>query len=293
MIAWLHLGGFEVSHPDGSSGLQTELPRSRVLQIQRIGDTLQALKTLLIWSQRGVPADELVNSDLWWHGPSLLREEVSDLPESMIQMPVGNEDVEVERKKVNETLLFCPEIESPVPFDRWSSLAKAYRVLAWVLRFIKRARKKVHASKDLCPEELLAAKEIFVKTLQISHYHREICLLKEGQPIPKDSKLAKLNPFCDEDGLLRVRGRIQLSELSFESKHPLILPKCHGSLLLVRFAHMHNNHAGVQSMITFIREQYEVFGLRQMAKQVKKSCVSCQKVDARACNEVVAPLPKV
>ena len=46
-------------------------------------------------------------------------------------------------------------------------------------------------------------------------------------------------------------------------------------------------------MITFIREQYEVFGLRQMAKQVKKSCISCQKVDARACNEVVAPLPKV
>ena len=97
---------------------------------------------------------------------------------------------------------YCPEIESPVPFDRWSSLAKAYRVLAWVLRFIKRARKKVHASKDLCPEELLAAKEIFVKTLQISHYHREI--FKEGQAIPKDSKLAKLDPFCDEDGLLRV-----------------------------------------------------------------------------------------
>ena len=82
-----------------------------------------------------------------------------------------------------------------IPFDRWSSLAKAYCVLAWVLRFIKRARKKVHASKDLCPEKLLAAKEIFVKTLQISHYHREICLLKEGQAIPKDSKLAKLDPF--------------------------------------------------------------------------------------------------
>ena len=45
---------------------------------------------------RGVSGDALLQSDLWWHGPSLLREEVSDLPESVIQMPVGNEDIEVE-----------------------------------------------------------------------------------------------------------------------------------------------------------------------------------------------------
>ncbi len=126
----------------------------------------------------------------------------------------------------------------------------------------------------------------------MSHFHKEVSLLRDGHSLSKDSKLAKLDPICDENGLLRVRGRIQFSDLAYESKHPLILPKCHGSLLLVRFAHTHNCHAGVQAMITSIREEYEVFGLRQMAKQVKKSCFSCQKVDARACNEVAAPLPK-
>jgi len=195
--------------------------------------------------------------------------------------------------KSQESVLVCSETSQTFPFERWSTFGKAVRIIAWVIRFINRIRKKCLPSKEISGEEHIAAKTVFVKTLQMSQFYKELCLLKEGRPIPRDSKLAKLNPFCDEIGLLRVRGRIQFSDLAYDSKHPLILPKCHGSLLLVRFAHFHNNHAGVQAMITFIREEYEMFGLRYMAKQVKKSCVSCQRVDSRVCNEIAAPLPKI
>ena len=64
-------------------------------------------------------------------------------------------------------------------------------------------------------------------------------------------------------------------------------------MLLVRFAHAYLNHGGVDSIICFLRKEYEIFGLRLMAKAVKKGCVHCQVVDAKACNETVAPLPRL
>ena len=142
-------------------------------------------------------------------------------------------------------------------------------------------------------EELIVAKEYFVKILQLQHFGKEINLLTTGKLIPRDSKLLRLAPFLDEKGLLRVRGRLQLSDLAYESKHQLILPKCYGTRLIVRFVHFSQNHAGVDAMIATMRMDYEVFGVRIMAKSVKRSCVSCLRSDVRACNEPPAPLPRV
>ena len=178
--------------------------------------------------------------------------------------------------------------------SRWSTLNKAYRVIAWVLRFISKARKRsVSDSVDLSSQEIVSAREVFIKVLQFQNFQKEIVLLKSGKSVPKDSKLSKLAPFIDEDGVLRVRGRIQLSSLAFESKHPVILPKCHGSMLLVKFVHVFQNHAGVDAMITFLRKDFEIFGLRVMAKSVKRDCVFCQRCDVRACNEPAAQLPRL
>ena len=41
----------------------------------------------------------------------------------------------------------------------------------------------------------------------------------------KSSKLYKLDPFLDSDGLLRVGGRLGESRLSHSEAHPLVLPK--------------------------------------------------------------------
>jgi hypothetical protein len=128
--------------------------------------------------------------------------------------------------------------------------------------------------------------------LQHDYFADEINALENGRCVSHNSKLLTLSPFLDDCRILRVKGRVQLSELDYESKHPIILPKCHGSLLLISFVHNHQNHAGVDSLITFLRKDFEVFGLRQMAKSVKKGCISCQRFDARACNEPPAPLPR-
>ena len=209
--------------------------------------------------------------------------------DSLIVIPTDNADVEAECKVTSsEALLMCM-----FEMERWSTLNKAYRVIAWTLRFIKRVRKAViSSSRDLCDEELLAAKEAFVKILQLQYFAKEISHLRDRKSISRDSKLTKLVIFIDDDGVLRVRGWIQLSELAYESKHPVILPRCdcHGSWLLVKFVHMFQMHAGFEAMITYVRKNYEVFGLHLMAQSTKKNCVFCKKCDVRACNEPPVPL---
>ena len=45
-------------------------------------------------------------------------------------------------------------------------------------------------------------------------------------------------------------------------------------------------------MITSLRGQFWIVGLRRLAKRVKRECVACQKHDARSCSESMAPLPE-
>ena len=84
-------------------------------------------------------------------------------------------------------------------------------------------------------------------------------------------------------------GRIQFAKLSFEEKHPIILPKSHVSMLLVRSHHRMMKHAGVATMISTLRCQFWIVGLRRMAKKVKRECIACQKQDAVACAQPRAP----
>jgi hypothetical protein len=218
---------------------------------------------------------------------------VSDGGESTDQTPIDSDPLVQVEKRSNAVSLTCHGKVSSFQFERWSSLNKAYRIIAWVLRFIKVSRgQSVARGKELSQEDIHEAKELFVKLLQQQHFGSELSALAEGKGVSKSSKLARLAPFLDDKGLLRVSGKIQLSELAYESKHPLILPRCHGTLLLVRFVHLSQNHAGVEAMITKLKADFEVFVLRQMAKSVKKSCMSCQRWDSRACNETIAPLPK-
>ena len=92
---------------------------------------------------------------------------------------------------------------------------------------------------------------------------------------------------------MRIRGRLQLSELvlDYASKDPVILPKCAGSESLVRFSHYFLNRGGVPAMMTYVRNSYYVFGLRCLAKAVKKRCFPCQRWDAKASNERASILP--
>ena len=117
--------------------------------------------------------------------------------------------------------------------------------------------------------------------------------LSQGKKLPKESSLIKLDPFMDSNGLLRIKGRLENANMSYESKHPIILPFSHLAKILVRFQHKLLKHAGVSTLITTLRNSYWIVRLRRIAKTVCQECVTCRRQDSKACSQPVAPLPEL
>ena len=122
--------------------------------------------------------------------------------------------------------------EPVFPIERWGTLTKALRVVAWVLRFIHNVRKHGKCSDqkrkgDLSIAEMQSAQKCLIKNIQSCEFHTEMKAMEKGVLLPKTSSLTKLSPFLAEDGLLRVQGRLQFSSLSYSEKHPIIIPKGH------------------------------------------------------------------
>ena len=269
-------------------------------------------------ASRGLLADELVDSELWARGPEWLRSpleqsagcglfvtseelaetgksavayESSDRP-GVLRESLGESGSEQDAMMVSTD---SDASESVLPLSHWSSLVTAVRVTAWVKRFIRNARNpdsRITAA-DLSYGEIREAKMTLIGQTQRSLYPVEYTSLARGQSVSKSSTIYKLGPFMSEDGLIRMKGRLQMAEMSADEKQPVILPKCHLSMLLVRFQHALMSHAGVNTMLTALRNSYWIVGARRIAKTVKRECVSCQRQDAQPCCEPAGPLPRL
>ena len=243
---------------------------------------------------RGLHASDLLKSELWLEGPSWLQYKdvtVHDLAHDSTDY--GEIETMLLQEVEPSTFLTKIESESFLPLSRWSSFDKAIRIVGWILRFCRRTRHKeaVESLPYITQEEFGHAEIVLLRLVQKEQFSEEFECLENGKSISKSSVLFKLQPFIDNQGLLRMRGRIQLSPLSFDEKHPIIIPKGHFALLLARFFHLSLKHAGVKQIISTVRNRFWVIGLRTMARKVKRECFFCQKLDARSSDQMVAPLP--
>ena len=239
---------------------------------------------------RGVLAETLLTSSLWFTGPDWLSQQAdvsADAEESPLSLPpeetaVGDAGTLVAAdagKGVGEAATF-------LDVERYGTLSRATRVVGWIMRFIRNVRcRDSRCEGELSSDELVAASDQLFRQVQADSFVGEIRALKEGKSVPRDSPIHRLTPFLDDGGLLRIRGRLQFSELSFEEKHPIILPKGHLATLLVREQHSFLKHAGVSTLITAVRSAFWIVGLRSIARRVVRKCVSCRKHDSRACCE--------
>ena len=66
---------------------------------------------------------------------------------------------------------------------------------------------------------------LIIKAVQVPHFKDEVSCLKGGTIVHCNSKLFGLCPIIDDNGVMRVGGRLDhASTLSYIEKHPIVMP---------------------------------------------------------------------
>ena len=149
------------------------------------------------------------------------------------------------------------------------------RVIAWVLRLKKRLLSKRKQGETevsqgpIAAEELEESRKYLIKDAQKSLHSR----------LKKD-KFQMLSPFIDDEGIIRVGGRMDKVIVSYETKHPALLPHDHKiSRLITQEAHQCGHPAVATTAKT--RTKYWILRVHDLAKTVKFKCVTCREMEPK------------
>ncbi|XP_029163428.1 uncharacterized protein LOC114934887 [Nylanderia fulva] len=128
-----------------------------------------------------------------------------------------------------------------------SQCCSGWRVTAWCCRWLGERRVPYTPMSALSPQELEAARLRWIRHVQSWEFAEERRALSRGVAVPRRSVLARLDPFVDRNGVLRVGGRLKHAVLNPDERHPIILPRrSHFAVLVIRECHRRAMHGGVQ-----------------------------------------------
>ena len=146
---------------------------------------------------------------------------------------------------------------------------------------------------DLTVSELLNAFYMIVYVVQREVFASEIQCIVDNDPLPRKSKLIGLKPIIDVNGLVRVGGRLAKSDLSYEVKHPLILPRDHPvTSLVLRHYHLSLLHGGPTLMLSTLRQHgIWILQAKQQCRSTTSRCVRCVRHRASTLSQAMADLP--
>ncbi|XP_053949467.1 uncharacterized protein LOC128857749 [Anastrepha ludens] len=150
------------------------------------------------------------------------------------------------------------------------------------------------SSEWIIPSNINLADPLFFKPQRIDLLigAAELKALRFDKKLNSSSKLHSLNPFIDSFGLLRVGGRLQNSLLDFEAKHPPLLPKHHPvTNAIIDHFHRKYLHAGPQSVLASIRQQYWPIGGRKTVASVISKCIRCFRLKPIIYEHIMGSLP--
>ena len=86
-----------------------------------------------------------------------------------------------------------------------------------------------------------------------------------------------LNLFYDDDGILRLKGRLENASMRFEEKFPILLRDSHFLHLHIRKSHAEVWHDRVKATLTKLREKFWVVRGRQVVSRMITPCVTCKR----------------
>ncbi|XP_046480980.1 uncharacterized protein [Neodiprion pinetum] len=276
-----------------------EFVRNRVAKIQEIIPQGQwrhvgGKENSADCASRGISPSDLENHPLWWTGPSWLVEQPSFW--STFSGDVTAEEApETQTNPPRHSALSAHTIKASVwdLLERYSRLSKLLQVTATVKRAIRQLRReKIYETSVLDTQELEEARIFWIKAIQNQFYGGVIKTLQDGLNVPTSDPISRLTPFVDQQGILRIGGRLKFSNLSDKEKQPAILPRTSRFTdLVVEDAHKRALHGGTQLTLACTRERYWIIGGRPSVRARIYKCVVCARQHELRARQLMAQLP--
>lgn len=238
---------------------------------------------------RGSTPQLLASSELWNYGPDYLRG-LANLPEQNFKSSVQAEDSEVKTRMATSN-----EVTDPVDvlMESTSHWQKLRVRIASLLNFRQSLREAIpFTGKNLTVDDLKNAEVNIYKYLQDKYFCETISKVNMCQNLPRSCNIRKLNPFVDNLGLLRVGGRLAKSIYSFNVKHPIILPSCHVSKLIIQNLHCSLGHLGREVILAKLRTNYWIIKANTLVRKVCRDCLVCRRVLGKPSEALMADLPR-
>ncbi|GFW38313.1 integrase catalytic domain-containing protein [Trichonephila clavipes] len=238
---------------------------------------------------RGCKVDELLKNEMWFSGPNLQTDEYED--NQLFPDPSYRDELKyaVTLSMTEFSSNFYDEL-----FNVTNNFIKLIRIFSFIFRFINNIKAKESCSKEkyLTADEVKRSTEFLAKIAQLSEFKAEIDALKKGKGVSKTSKLKALDPFLDENSLLRVGGRLCNADLPFETKHQIIIPSKHNFTKLL-FEHMHKKffHIGAQGLVHQIRMQFWPINGKGIARKTVHDCIACFRQKPTGVDQLMGNLP--
>ncbi|GFU98563.1 integrase catalytic domain-containing protein [Trichonephila clavipes] len=239
---------------------------------------------------RGCNVVELLKNEMWFSGPDLQTDEYED--NQLFPDPSYRDELKC---AVTLSMTECSSNFYDELFNVTNNFIKLIRIFSFIFRFINNIKAKESCNKEkyLIADEVKRSTEFLAKIAQLSEFKAEIDALKKVKVFQKHtSKLKALDPFLDENSLLRVGGRLCNADLPFEAKHQIIIPSKHKFTKLL-FEHMHKKffHIGAQGLVHQIRMQFWPINGKGIARKTVHDCIACFRQKPTGVDQLMGNLP--
>lgn len=245
-----------------------------------------------------------MSTTAWLNSPSFLSNSVFNRIEPKSYCLIDPEkDVEIRPVVATFTTHSSPVLLSAHRFRKFSTWTALTRAIARLIHISRSFRKDTrsndcrgwHYCRVPFPVEMLAqSNNVILRGAQRDTYALEFSCLTEHRELPKSSALRKLDPFVDDQGLLRIGGRTRRAGLDRSEMHPIILSgKHHIASLLIRHHHKQVHHQGRHFTEGAVRAAgfWIVGGKRSVSKTIHY-CVICRKLRGPMQIQKMADLPE-
>ncbi|GFX60433.1 integrase catalytic domain-containing protein [Trichonephila clavipes] len=226
---------------------------------------------------------------MWFSGPDLQTDEYED--NQLFPDPSYKDELKC---AVTLSMNECSSNFYDEFFNVTNNFIELIRIFSFIFRFINNIKAKESCNKEkyLTADEIKRSTEFLAKIAQLSAFKAEIDALKKDKGVSKTSKLKALDPFLNENSLLRVGGRLSNVDLPFEAKHQIIIPSKYKFTKLL-FEHMHKKffHIGAQGLEHQIRMQFWPINRKGIARKTVHDCIAWFRQKPTGVDQLMGNLP--